>query len=539
MEVRCERCNARYAVDDGLVDETGLAVRCSKCGHTFRVQRTPRGWRVRGRAGDVYPVPDSAMLQRWVVEGRLKREDEVSADGGPWTQAGKIKDLEPFFAVVDQARRPGSPPATQPAREPATRAAAGPRDLHEEPTVGVGLEETPSETWEVPVTRPEGAQEPAWAAAKAPVALEAREPGRRSAPGRGRGSPWPWILLALVLIGAAGGVVLLVRPGWLPLDSLGLRSMAPPANGSASPTQGGGEGRGEAAVATPAPAPSAVPPAATAPTAAKPPPASPSPAAPEPQHGAPSPPPTAPEAPHGSPAPPHDGEEARGEGANAALPPAPAQAAPAPEPPKVTPEPQQPNAAPEQSQPSKAAAPEPPHGSPSAGQEQGAVAPPATAQSPATSAAEPAIREKPAPAAAKPERRPATAAERRVSPEVRKLRALLADARRARDRGRADAALDLYGRALQVEPANADALAGQGLCYLDLSQYGPAEKSFQSALQVDANHGAALMGLAETYRYEGRNADAVTYYRKYLAAHPSGEDAAAARNAMQALEESQ
>jgi hypothetical protein len=117
------------------------------------------------------------------------------------------------------------------------------------------------------------------------------------------------------------------------------------------------------------------------------------------------------------------------------------------------------------------------------------------------------------------------------------IKRLLADARRLRVRGKPDAALRTYGHALDVEPRNVDALAGRGLCYLDLSQYGPAEASFQAALETDARHAEALMGLAETYRYEGRRTEAVTYYQKYVAAHPDGEDAAAARNAIDALKE--
>ena len=114
---------------------------------------------------------------------------------------------------------------------------------------------------------------------------------------------------------------------------------------------------------------------------------------------------------------------------------------------------------------------------------------------------------------------------------------LLADARRLRARGKPEAALKAYGRALETEPANADALAGRGLCYLELSRYGPAEASFQAALEADARHAEALMGIAETYRYEGRRTEAVTYYQKYVAAHPHGEDAAAARSAIDALKE--
>jgi tetratricopeptide (TPR) repeat protein len=112
---------------------------------------------------------------------------------------------------------------------------------------------------------------------------------------------------------------------------------------------------------------------------------------------------------------------------------------------------------------------------------------------------------------------------------------MLAEADRLRIRGSVERALDLYGRVVFLQPDNADALAGRGLCYLDLSQYPPAEASFQAALRIDPEQPDALLGLAETYRSQGRPADAIKYFEKYLAFHPDGDEAAVARNAIQQL----
>ena len=94
------------------------------------------------------------------------------------------------------------------------------------------------------------------------------------------------------------------------------------------------------------------------------------------------------------------------------------------------------------------------------------------------------------------------------------LRTALAQAREQRDRGRCEAALDLYGRALAIDGRNAAALAGRGACYLDLSRYAQAEASFEEALESDPRNAEALFGLAETYRYMGRKADAVAVLRE-------------------------
>jgi predicted Zn finger-like uncharacterized protein len=117
------------------------------------------------------------------------------------------------------------------------------------------------------------------------------------------------------------------------------------------------------------------------------------------------------------------------------------------------------------------------------------------------------------------------------------LRSALARAREQRERGRCEAALDLYGQALAIDGRNATALAGRGACYLDLSRYAQAEASFEGALDSDPRNAEALFGLAETYRYMGRKAEAVAGYEEFLAVRPTGDDAAAARRLISQLKE--
>jgi hypothetical protein len=45
------------------------------------------------------------------------------------------------------------------------------------------------------------------------------------------------------------------------------------------------------------------------------------------------------------------------------------------------------------------------------------------------------------------------------------------------------------------------------------------------------------MGLAEVYKAKGRKADAILLYERYLAAHPDGDEATVARNAIANLKE--
>ncbi|MFT3913089.1 MAG: tetratricopeptide repeat protein [Anaeromyxobacteraceae bacterium] len=164
--------------------------------------------------------------------------------------------------------------------------------------------------------------------------------------------------------------------------------------------------------------------------------------------------------------------------------------------------------------PAPAPTPEPPKPSP--------PAPAAAAPAPVPEAAAPA----PAPAAPPP-------AQEKAAP--RGPKALIAQADRLREKGDTEKALDLYERAADAAPDNADALAGRGLCYLDLEQYESAARAFREALRADPQHADALLGAAEAARSLGRTAEAIAQYQKYLEAHPDGDEAPVARNALQEL----
>ena len=141
---------------------------------------------------------------------------------------------------------------------------------------------------------------------------------------------------------------------------------------------------------------------------------------------------------------------------------------------------------------------------------------------------EKAVEPPPEPIAAKP---PPAAA----PPAPKGPKALLALAGRLRDRGEIEKALDLYGEVSSADPGNVAALVGRGLCYLELENFPPAAASFEAALGLRADDPEALLGLAETYRWQGKKADAIRYYERYLAAHPDGEEEAVARNALEQL----
>ncbi len=490
MDVRCERCRAQYVVDDDRVPETGVAVNCPRCGHVFRLMKkalvvtvplrpdevaeaqplgglgprpapagAAREWRLRQASGAIFPFRELTTLQKWIVERKVGRDDEISASGDQWRRLGDIAELESFFKVVDAAARAQAPPpaAPPPAPDDGSPAWAG-----------------------RPPPPPSSIDEPAWAQGEAhapPPSPPIRS--RKKAPGHGR----LWLgLLALALAGGVAGA-------WFYLDRSAFEPSAP-----AAPIPDAG--------LAPAPA-----------------------AAPEPQRARAAAPPVHPAAAPGTSMAAEVAAVMRGNT------PGPVEAPGVSVAPAVAPEGTvagQP--APADTADARASGAEPaPAASP--------LAVPATSAAPS---AEPEPQGTAAPAAsvAKPFAKPAAAPPKKAVASVPKgVKALVAQAKRLRERGRTEAALNLYSQAVDLEPTNASALAGRGACYLEISEYLPAEASFRAALESDPKNAEALFGMAETERYMGRKAEAVTFYQRFLAAHPEGDDAAAARNAISQLKE--
>jgi predicted Zn finger-like uncharacterized protein len=64
MDVTCERCGTAYEFDDALVSERGTTVKCTNCGHQFKVRR---------------PQPATGAPERWLVRTIDGRELEFRA----------------------------------------------------------------------------------------------------------------------------------------------------------------------------------------------------------------------------------------------------------------------------------------------------------------------------------------------------------------------------------------------------------------------------------------------------------------------------
>ncbi|HEX9053257.1 MAG TPA: tetratricopeptide repeat protein [Anaeromyxobacter sp.] len=456
MDVRCERCRAQYVFDDEQVTPAGLTVQCTNCGHVFKVKKKelvvtvpvrpeelegvplpataaapkppgsgapppagatgheerpreaprepPREWRVRQANGNIFTFRELTTLQKWIIEQKVSRDDEISLSGDQWKRLGNIAELASFFQVVEAAERGKAAPAVTPVPMPLPVYGVtlqAPPAYAPPPAFGMPYGTTPAPA---PLPAAEHRQEPL-PAAPGPVPTVEVDLGPEELASVRKGRVGRAALAILVLLVAGGGVAWFLAPG---LFARLLPRRAPADAG---------------AVAVPLTI-ELRPPAPPAPEAAPPP--------------ATTPPPVA--------------------------------------------------------------APEP--------------------------VPEPAVEPLPEPIGRPPAKAPAV---------PRGPKALLAQAETLREAGKLERALDLYGRVADEDPSNVEALTGRALCYFDLGRYPPAEASFQAALGIAPDEPDALLGLAETYRWQGKAEDAIRYYEKYLAKHPGGEEAGVARHALEEL----
>ncbi len=108
---------------------------------------------------------------------------------------------------------------------------------------------------------------------------------------------------------------------------------------------------------------------------------------------------------------------------------------------------------------------------------------------------------------------------------------------RNRERERTEAALAAYGEAAELEPSRAEPYTGRGMAFLDMGDTRQAETEFKQALKFNPRYGDAIIGLAETYRSQGKKAEAIRNYERYLEILPNGPEASVARSAIERLKE--
>jgi len=120
MDVQCEKCGTEYALDETLVGPSGTAVRCTSCGHVFKVfaAAKPAGvretWMLRQASGATFPFDRLGVLQDWISAGKVSDDDLIAKSGGEWKRLGDIAEMRPFFNALKSTQQ-SMPPTSAPA----------------------------------------------------------------------------------------------------------------------------------------------------------------------------------------------------------------------------------------------------------------------------------------------------------------------------------------------------------------------------------------------------------------------------------------
>ncbi|SEU15811.1 tetratricopeptide repeat protein [Stigmatella erecta] len=453
MDVRCDRCKSQYQLEDARIPEAGLTVQCPSCQYVFGLkkksllitlpvkpgqeQSSPvvvlgsaasaaaseegpepglppagagersREWRVRQASGNVFSLKDLTTLQKWIIERKVVRDDEISLTGDSWKRLGDIAELATFFQVLDEAQRA----SLLQAQMELGKALGTPKP-------GAPIGGTPASAGNLS-PRPQG-----------PVAMR-------------RGSPLP--LLVLLLLGAGGAFYYFQV--WGPQ-----REEAARAESARQEEERQAQLRAERAAAEA------------------------SPVAPDAEGG-------------------NDPSDA-GKALAAAVPPA----------------------------------------SQDAGSGEDAVElvdvgalPDADAGADAGEAVDAGVE-----ADAGTDLDGGSPPVKRPEP-VRDYNYYMAQGNRLRARERFVAAAEAFANAAELEPERAEPYSGRGLALLDLGNPQEAAPEFEQALRLNPRYGEAMIGLAETYRSQGKKAEAIRYYQRYLEILPEGPEAEVARSAIERL----
>jgi predicted Zn finger-like uncharacterized protein len=103
MDVKCEQCSAEYDFDESLLGDKGTTVKCSTCGHVFRVMPRRDGARPGlllryVRNGQTEQLASLRDLQSLIHAGVVTADDQLGRHGFPWRRLGDVPELRNFFA---------------------------------------------------------------------------------------------------------------------------------------------------------------------------------------------------------------------------------------------------------------------------------------------------------------------------------------------------------------------------------------------------------------------------------------------------------
>lgn len=135
MDVTCARCGTEYEFDETLVSDRGTTVKCTSCGHLFKVFRPDAaasggrgGWLVEQTDGTRRTLRSLKELQRLITQGVLSPDDWISRSGEPPKRLGDIAELTSFFEATATVVANVPAPSTRSTPIPGRGAPAAPAE---------------------------------------------------------------------------------------------------------------------------------------------------------------------------------------------------------------------------------------------------------------------------------------------------------------------------------------------------------------------------------------------------------------------------
>jgi len=110
MDVRCPQCQTLYELETAQLKAPVITLKCSQCQHVFRietkqsglVQENQRRWMIRAEAsGDILYITGFDVLHQWLMQGKVKKTDQISRSGKKWTELSEIGEFMPIFQVIE------------------------------------------------------------------------------------------------------------------------------------------------------------------------------------------------------------------------------------------------------------------------------------------------------------------------------------------------------------------------------------------------------------------------------------------------------
>ena len=117
MDVRCEKCGTEYELDETRLKPGGVTVKCTTCGHMFKIRRrasTNVGMPATGplpasnRSGRAEAVP-RPQTQTGAGSGPNDRNWIIRLDNGDTLLTGPVTDQAALYGLLRKVRNLGMP----------------------------------------------------------------------------------------------------------------------------------------------------------------------------------------------------------------------------------------------------------------------------------------------------------------------------------------------------------------------------------------------------------------------------------------------